>query len=298
MPKIKWILAFSILFLPMTTLAFLPPPPQITKNSTCPIPKQAGNKEFLAQFFEDYILSIVFGGRADGTYVDVGAASPTEDSVTAYFYARGWHGINIEPLPTYYQQLITARPRDINVNAGISDKATNNLNFYRIFSKREKSDVLSTLDKNVLNKAIKDGYSYETLSIKVKTLDDVLSANNIHDITFLKIDVEGTEKDVLKSINLKKYRPQVIVIEALDPRSTIDSSSKWENILTDNNYVFTTFDGLNSYYVAKEAYPKLYDNFLIAYNCAVEANIKYRVLITSKMIFSLDFSDAKVKFIF
>ena len=36
-----------------------------------------------------------------GTYVDVGAADPVDDSVTAAFYQRGWRGLNIEPVPSF-----------------------------------------------------------------------------------------------------------------------------------------------------------------------------------------------------
>jgi FkbM family methyltransferase len=284
MPKIKWILLFYIIFFPQYGMAFLPPP-VISKDSICPIPKQAGNKTFSAQFFEDYILSIVFGGRNEGTYVDVGAGSPSQDSVTSYFYDRGWHGINIDPLPTVYNQLVQQRPRDININAGISDQPADNINFYQIYSNKDsRAYELSTFDKDVLDKAIKDGYSYETLTVKVKTLDQVLKSNQIHDITFLKIDVEGKEKDVLKSINLNEYRPQVILIEALEPRSNIDSSGKWKEILLHNNYVFIFFDGINSYYVAKEYYAKLHNNFLKAYDCVVAANNKYHILSSSMIL--------------
>ena len=41
---------------------------------------------------------------------------------------------------------------------------------------------------------------------------------NVHDnkINFLSIDVEGNELNVLKGFDLKKYYPEVIVIEYLD----------------------------------------------------------------------------------
>jgi hypothetical protein len=37
------------------------------------------------------------------------------------------------------------------------------------------------------------------------------------DVHFMKIDCDGTEKQVLKSIDLRKYRPRIIVVEATDP---------------------------------------------------------------------------------
>jgi hypothetical protein len=49
--------------------------------------------------YEDYVLSSVLDGVASGTYIDVGANHPIENSVTALFYERGWQGIVVEPQP-------------------------------------------------------------------------------------------------------------------------------------------------------------------------------------------------------
>ena len=57
-----------------------------------------------------------------GFYVDVGANDPTVDSVTKFFYDRGWHGINIEPLPDKCALLAEKRPRDINLCIGLSSE--------------------------------------------------------------------------------------------------------------------------------------------------------------------------------
>ena len=50
-----------------------------------------------AQNLEDVVLHRALMGVTHGFYVDVGANSPDEQSVTRAFYERGWHGINIEP---------------------------------------------------------------------------------------------------------------------------------------------------------------------------------------------------------
>ena len=51
-----------------------------------------------AQEYEDIILYAIIGDVSDGFYIDVGAYDPVDISVTKYFYDKGWHGINIEPL--------------------------------------------------------------------------------------------------------------------------------------------------------------------------------------------------------
>jgi hypothetical protein len=60
------------------------------------------------------------------------------------------------------------------------------------------------------------------------------------------------EKEVLLGANYSKYRPWVVVVEAVEPNTTIPTHLDWEQILLENEYVFVYFDGLNRFYLAKE----------------------------------------------
>ena len=73
-----------------------------------------------AQNREDVLLERVFADVENGFYIDVGAADPVLQSVTKHFYDRGWRGINVEPLPACFHRLQVTRPRDINLNMGLS----------------------------------------------------------------------------------------------------------------------------------------------------------------------------------
>ena len=44
----------------------------------------------------------------------------------------------------------------------------------------------------------------------------MLFKNNIKKIDFLSVDVEGHEINVLNGFNIKKYSPQLVVVEFLD----------------------------------------------------------------------------------
>ena len=76
-----------------------------------------------AQNFEDVVLDRVFKNVRQGSYIDVGAYDPVEDSVTKTFYDRGWSGINVEPVKTLYQKLVHQRPRDQNMNVAVGRHA-------------------------------------------------------------------------------------------------------------------------------------------------------------------------------
>jgi FkbM family methyltransferase len=202
---------------------------------------------FFSQYYEDYILAQIFDGDEKGTYIDVGANHPDNSSVTKYFYLRGWRGINVEPLRESYVSFIEARPLDINLNIGLSSKE-GVIDFFKV----KNSDGLSTCSKEVVAKAIKDGFDVEKTTIKIITFNQMLEENPMPHISFVKIDVEGMEKEVIEGIDLKKHRPSVFIIEATEPRTSIPSHEPWEPILLSNGYEFMLFDGLNRYYVSKE----------------------------------------------
>jgi hypothetical protein len=76
----------------------------------------------------------------------------------------------------------------------------------------------------------------------------------------MKIDVEGMEERVLKGWDPRTLRPWIIVIEATLPNSRETNSGPWEHLLSEANYHFVYFDGLNRFYVASE-HPELKASF-------------------------------------
>ena len=71
-------------------------------------------------------------------------------------------------------------------------------------------------------------------------------------IDFLKIDVEGAEADVLFGGDWERFRPKVIVAEAVTPMTSEPSWQAWEPFLIAQRYRFALFDTLNRFYVADE----------------------------------------------
>lgn len=69
---------------------------------------------------EDLILKEIFHQVKNGFYVDVGAHHPFKFSNTYFFYKRGWRGINIDALPHSMNLFNQFRPRDINVECGVT----------------------------------------------------------------------------------------------------------------------------------------------------------------------------------
>jgi FkbM family methyltransferase len=204
-----------------------------------------------AQNFEDVLLARVFCGKSAGFYVDVGAHDPEQLSITKHFYDLGWQGINIEPVPASHRRLVRHRPRDVNlaVAAGRSES------YGQIYVPDEVA--FATLD---LDHVAEVGTTTLKLKVPVRTLNAILEENNVSDIDFLSIDVEGAEKDVLEGIDLFRFRPVVIVVEATRPGArwdfdapgTVLTHSGWEPLVLGRGYHFAYFDGLNRFYVREE----------------------------------------------
>jgi FkbM family methyltransferase len=200
-----------------------------------------------AQNFEDLRLARVFGDQPAGFYVDVGAGDPTYNSVTRLFYDRQWHGVNIEPHAGRFRRLEQARPRDVNlcIAVGTASPATT-------FYESQVNPDLSSLDQKYAGSFETADLPVVKRDVVVRSLGDVLAEHAAGTIDFLKIDVEGGEGEVLASVDLTKFRPRVLIVEATVPSTRIPSWDAWEAPLLERGYVFAVFDSLNRFYVRNE----------------------------------------------
>ncbi len=193
-----------------------------------------------AQNREDIILDGFFSDRTRGFYVDIGAYDPDVESVTKLFYIKGWTGINVEPQPDRYKFFVNKRPKDINVNLGISNKQSKlQLRSYAnqgwsTFSPQIKSEYEEHTDINT--------QSYTEIQVEVITLAALFEKYAVKEINFLKVDVEGLEYEVLEGNDWQKYRPEVLCIEANHIQKD------WRKLIRSHGYSLVFFDGLNEYY--------------------------------------------------
>ncbi len=200
-----------------------------------------------AQNFEDVMLDRTFKGVEAGFYIDVGAWHPNTDSVTRHFYESGWSGINIEPARHYHALLEKKRPRDINLNQGVG-----NCDKHVVFHEVPGTGI-SSFSSDVINWASRLGYAHRSQEVEVFTLEKVCDTHcKGKTINFLKIDAEGMEKEVIQGMNWKRYRPIIVLVEAIEPETQKPAWDAWEPLLIDADYTFVWFDGINRFYVRNE----------------------------------------------
>lgn len=210
---------------------------------TVPSPVPALRRISYAQNGEDILLDRFFGART-GTYVDIGAHHPVYDSNTCFFYERGWHGVNIEPLPALHRLFRELRPRDLNLAVAVSD-ANGELPFYEI----PDCSGLSTLAEEIAARHSAAGCRVAEGRVAVRTLARLIGEYNIAPPDFLSIDVEGHEERVIAGMPLDRWRPAVLVVESTRPLSTVCCHQAWEPVLLGHGYLLAAFNGVNRFYV-------------------------------------------------
>ena len=80
------------------------------------------------------------------------------------------------------------------------------------------------------------------------TLAQVVAEHVSGPVDFLKVDVEGFEREVLAGADWSSFRPRVVVMEATVPKSDEPAHEAWEPMLIEVGYRLAMFDGLNRFY--------------------------------------------------
>lgn len=184
---------------------------------------------------EDGILRELLPGNT-GTYVDIGAGEPINNSNTWAFYERGWRGLLVEPLYQYWPMLVHGRPGDV-----LYDSAVRNYDGTTIL--RVQGTVSSVLPSwNIAEHAqlMIPCETTATLLAKFPTIRDACQ--------FCSIDVEGAEKEVLETIDWGTFHPEVFCVEYREYKLHgvgRDLSGDWIDLLTAQGYKEVTRTPMN-----------------------------------------------------
>ncbi|MET3879059.1 FkbM family methyltransferase [Chitinophaga sp. OAE865] len=161
---------------------------------------------------EDLILQRIFDGKKKGVYIDVGAHHPFRVSNTYLLYKRRWTGINIDPMPGSMALFNRYRPKDINLEIGVS--AVKQQLTYFIFNEPALNTFSPEKVKEytqVSRYRVIDEKKIDTWPL-AEILDTYLAKDVKIDV--LTIDAEGFDMEVLRSNNWDKYRPAYVLAES------------------------------------------------------------------------------------
>lgn len=197
-----------------------------------------------SQHADDYIAWQLLGKKKDGVVIEIGAFDGRHLSNSYALDQLGWKAVCVEPNPKIFTYLVNNRPSAINVNKAIvGDDTITEIDFYS-----EEIGVLSgcDYDEEDIKKRYKNrGLEYkapEKLQVAASTFNKMLADLNLENtpIDLVSIDVEGFELEVLKGLDINKYRVKLFIIEAntLEEKATILNFFKAfpQYVLIGNNY--------------------------------------------------------------
>jgi FkbM family methyltransferase len=212
-----------------------------------------------AQNFEDVILHRALKTVQNGFYIDIGAQDPVTDSVSLAFYELGWRGVHVEPHHVFSEKLRLARPDETILELAVGARS----GVIQFFVTSDTG--LSTANPEIAESNSIRGYPSQVREVKALKTSELLDRYKNRDIHWLKIDVEGFEKEVIEGWLPSNVRPWIVVVEATKPMTAEPSHAEWDPLLVSLGYDFVYFDGLNRFYVS-HAHSELKASFGIGPN--------------------------------
>jgi FkbM family methyltransferase len=207
-------------------------------------------RESWSQEGEDLILARFMEPRTTGFYVDVGAHDPFRFSNTAYFHARGWTGVAIEPDPDGAKLIQRYRQRDVVVNCGVAQMKSE-IMFFRF-----NEPALNTFSAALAEqRQQRDGYKIiEQTKVFVDRLDNILSQHlsTEQKIDFMTVDAEGFDLDVLKSNDWNCFRPKMVVAECFEINLQAPANDPTISFMTSVDYDLVAKAANSVFFAARE----------------------------------------------
>jgi FkbM family methyltransferase len=126
-------------------------------------------------------------------------------------YLKGWRGINIDISDFSIKLFKFLRPEDLNLNLAISNLEGEIDMFFQ-----KKLSQLSTIKEKHAKIAFQG--TIHNKKILSRRLNSILEESKYRGkrINFLNIDVEGSDFEVLQSLDFNKYSPELICIEVIE----------------------------------------------------------------------------------
>ena len=165
------------------------------------------------QYGEDIVLHKLFRNLpAEGYYIDVGAHHPFAISNTAYLWAKGWRGVNVDASAEAIKRFKSARPDDINICAAVipTEQLTSDKKITFYFNKT--IDNNATCDPEIAqsrNLAKRVEVNCTSLKQVIETAKEAFGKQ----FDLLNIDIEGLDEGAMADMADWACLPRVLMIE-------------------------------------------------------------------------------------
>lgn len=213
-----------------------------------------GKENIQSQLFQDVCASFIIGNKFEKTFLEFGATDGFEMSNTHMLENElSWRGALSEPSPQWHKSLKENRKNSKIITKCIWKNSGEKLDFfmsetgmYSTLNDFIDYDIKTMSGNNDLRK--KNG---KLIIVDTISLNDVVKEyfNNICP-SYISIDTEGSEYEILKTFNLNYYRPKLFTIE----HNYTENETKIDDFLITHNYVriFRKLTSFDAWYVPSE----------------------------------------------
>ncbi|MDR3646452.1 MAG: FkbM family methyltransferase [Candidatus Babeliales bacterium] len=206
--------------------------------------------QYYSQFGQDkYISENIFKSKKKGVFFDIGAFDGVHTSNT-YFLEKNlnWTGICVEPQPEQFKLLKNSR-KCICIE-GCIYKENGEQDFLKISGPVNLCSGLVETYESIHGGAVAGlmqihGGTKEVIKVKTYNFNFICKKYNISHIDFLSIDTEGSEEDIIRTIDFDKVKINTIAVENNYNNQTI------RKYLESKNFIYKCRLGVDDVYVNK-----------------------------------------------
>mgnify|MGYP001201833325 CR=1 FL=1 len=208
-----------------------------------------------SQLLQDAFASFVIGEKYKKTFLEFGATDGISLS-NSYMLENSfkWTGLLAEPSPQWHEELNNNRPNTKILSECIWKSSGDKLDFF-VSDIGELSSIndfihsdLSSMPGNT-HARVQEG---KVVKVETLSINDAIE-NNFHGDapSYISIDTEGSEYEILKAFDFVKYQPVVFTIE----HNFTDLQNKIDELMVSKGYVrvFRKITAFDAWYVHNEA---------------------------------------------
>lgn len=212
-----------------------------------------------SQLYQDLFAKFIVGDRPEKSFLEFGATDGIDLSNTYWLETfHNWNGLLSEPSTQWHEKLEQNRPNTLLIKECIWSESDKKLDFFISdtgelstidqYKEHDRTSMPANTDKRV--------ESGKKIIVNTISLNDVLEKKFQSIVpSYISIDTEGSEYEILKFFDFKKYRPSVFTVE----HNFTIQEKEIDKLMKTNNYVrvfnkLTFFDG---WYVTKEIFDEL-----------------------------------------
>jgi len=158
--------------------------------------------------------------KRNGFFIEAGANDGLRQSNTLYYERfRGWRGLLVEAVPELAEQCRRNRPKSRVENCALvaadHKGASIGMTYCNLMSQVDGARGSAEEDRRCLDIGVRnEPVTRYRLDAPARTLTSLLDQVRPPQIDFFSLDVEGYELSALRGLDMARYRPTYLMVEA------------------------------------------------------------------------------------